>query len=279
MENMDKIALDIRRKIYKIVCTNKCGHLASSLSSVDIMVALYFGGILNYDPQDPNWDNRDRFILSKGHSALCLYSILSKAGYFAESELKEFCMLGTKLGALPLKGKVPGIEATTGSLGHGISFAAGIAKYGKIFNKDYKTYVLAGDGELQEGEVWEATLFGSQNKLDNLIIIIDNNRIQATGFTGKILDMMPLKDKFQAFGCEVYEIDGHNIKDILNVMEISQGSLNGKMKVIIANTIKGNGISYIENQGNWHYKIPNEEQIQIGIKDLKMTKEEFDLLL
>lgn len=273
MGDLENIALEIRRKIYTTVCNNKAGHLASSLSSVELLVALFFGGILKYDAKDPEWKDRDRFVLSKGHSALCLYAVLSKAGYFPEEELNTFCKLGTHLGGLPMRGKIPGVEATTGSLGHGVSFAAGIAKYGKTYQQDYMTYVLAGDGELQEGEVWEAVLFSVQNRLDNLVILVDNNKIQATGFTNNILSIEPLGDKFRAFGCETFGVNGHDIKTILETIHICQANKNGKVKVIIADTVKGKGISYIENQGDWHYKMPNTEQMQTGYQELNIIKE------
>lgn len=271
ISNLNQQALDIRRKIFQIVCQNKAGHLASSLSSVEIMTTLYFGDILRYDSQNPNWEQRDRFILSKGHSALCLYSVLSKASYFPESDLSTFCNLGSNLGALPVRGKIPGVEATTGSLGHGFSFAAGIAKYSQVFQNPYHVYVLLGDGEMQEGEVWEAAMFSSSNRLNNLTAIIDNNQIQATGFTKDIINLSPLKDKLQSFGFEVIEVDGHNIKQLLSAFRAVSFE---KPKAIIAHTIKGKGISYIENQSDWHYKMPTDSQIEIGCQELGLSRKE-----
>lgn len=277
MQNLGDLALDIRRLIFKTVCETKSGHLASSLSSVEIMVTLYFADIMRYNPNNPLWEDRDRFILSKGHSALGLYTTLSKAGFLDRLDLKTFCSLGTKLGGLPLRGKVPGVEATTGSLGHGLSFAAGIAMNGKLNNKAYKVYTLLGDGELQEGEVWEAALFISQHRLDNLITIIDNNKIQATGYVKNIMGLDSLVDKWNAFGFEVYETNGHQISEIINILNTVVNQ-PGKPKVIIAHTVKGKGISYIENKEDWHYKMPTPQEIEVGINDLGLSREEYDLL-
>lgn len=188
MENLEKIALDIRKSIFATVCVNKAGHLASSLSSIEILVVLYFGNILQYDAKRPDWDGRDRFIMSKGHAALALYYVLAKAGYYDKQDVSTFCRAGTIYGGLATYGKIPGIEMTSGSLGHGLSFAAGIAMAArKIQNSVYHTYVMVGDGELQEGEIWEAALFISHNNLTNLTIIVDNNKIQATGYSENII--------------------------------------------------------------------------------------------
>lgn len=270
MKNLEEIALEIRQTIYSTVCENRAGHLASSLSSVEIMVAIYFGGILHYKSNQPEWEARDRFILSKGHSALCLYAVLAEAGYYHKKEIESFCKLGTRYGGLPLKGKVPGVEATTGSLGHGLSFAAGIALYSKILHKEFNVFTLVGDGELQEGEIWEAFMFISQYKLNNLVTIIDNNRIQATGYTKNIIKMEPLKNKLIPFGFEVEEVDGHDISKLIKVLQ-KHGK---KPRIIIADTVKGKGISYIENQADWHYKMPNENQVLRGKADLQLLEEE-----
>lgn len=265
---MEQIAKETRKKIFEIVCRNKAGHLASSLSSVEILTVLYFGGILNYRSQEPQWENRDRFVLSKGHSALGYYVTLARAGFFSLEEVDTFCVAGTKYGGLPLKDKVIGVEATTGSLGHGLSFAVGIAINAKILKKKYLTYVLVGDGESQEGSIWEAALFIAQNKLINLVIIIDYNKIQATGRCKDIIGLEPYRKKWEAFGFEVLEIDGHDIKSIRNALEIRSIELS-RPRVVIAHTVKGKGLSFIENQPDWHYKMPTDEQISIGMRELE----------
>lgn len=272
MKNYEAISLDIRRDIFKTVCCNHAGHLASSLSSVEILVALYFGDILQYDPKRPEWDERDRFILSKGHSALALYYILARVGYYDKTEVKSFCMEGTIFGGLATYGKIPGVEMTSGSLGHGLSFAAGIAMASKIKYDacSARVYAMLGDGELQEGEVWEAALFISHNKLTNLTIIIDNNKIQATGYSANIVNLEDLGEKWRAFGFHVVEVDGHNVEQLISSLKMKAD----KPKVIIANTIKGKGLSFAENKGDWHYKMPSEKEVEIGLRELGMSRED-----
>lgn len=270
MQDLQKIALDIRRNIFRTVCNNRAGHLASSLSSVEIMVALYFGDVLSYDSKNPNLPKRDRFILSKGHAALALYYVLAKAGYYEESEVSSFCKAGTVFGGLATYGKIPGIETTTGSLGHGLSFAAGVAKIGLMDNIPYKVYTLLGDGEMQEGAVWEAVMFLANYELKNHILIVDNNGIQATGYSKDIINIGSLSDKLKAFGMDVIEVDGHDIEALVEALKRK----TNKPKAIVANTVKGKGLSFVENKGDWHYKMPNEEEIEIGLKELGMAREE-----
>lgn len=271
MKNLEDIALDIRKSVFKTVCLNRAGHLASSLSSIEILVALYFGNILQYDAQKPNWDERDRFIMSKGHAALALYYILAEAGYYNKEDVKTFCKEGTKFGGLATYGSIPGIEMTSGSLGHGLSFAAGIAMTAMhIQNSSYKVYTLLGDGELQEGEIWEAALFISHNNLANHTIIVDNNKIQATGYNEKIINLNNLAEKWVAFGFQVIEVDGHNINQLIDSMKIETKI----PKVIIADTIKGKGLSFVEDKGDWHYKMPSKEEVEIGLHELDMSWED-----
>lgn len=272
MDNMKCIALKTRQKIFEIVCHNKAGHLASSLSSVEILTTLYFGGILKYNPKEPDWEERDRFILSKGHSALGFYITLAKAGYFDLEEVNSFCIAGTEFGGLPLKNKKKGIEATTGSLGHGLSFAAGTALYAKIFRKSYRVYTLLGDGELQEGSVWEAAMFIAHNKLTNLMIIVDVNGIQATGRCEDVVNINPIKEKWEAFGFDVRSVDGHDMKELKESLDFAH--VHDKPRVILANTIKGKGLSFVENMPNWHYKMPTDEQIKMGFVELEMDDRE-----
>lgn len=271
MENLEKIALEIRRSIFKTVCVNRAGHLASSLSSVEILVGLYFGDILRYDAKRPDWEERDRFILSKGHAALALYYVLAKAGYYEQESVSSFCMEDSIFGGLAAYGKIPGIEMTSGSLGHGLSFAAGIAMAARVKNdSNLNVYVMVGDGELQEGEIWEAALFINHNKLTNLTVIIDNNSIQATGFSRDILDLGDVSEKWRSFGFHVIDVDGHNFNQLINSLKLTVD----KPKVIIANTVKGKGLSFVENKGDWHYKMPSKEEIEIGLRELGMTKED-----
>lgn len=266
---MEQIARETRKKIFEIVCNNKAGHLASSLSSVEILTVLYFGNILRYRPQEPQWEDRDRFILSKGHSALGYYVTLAKAGFFDIGEIDTFCIAGTKYGGLPLREKVNGIEASTGSLGHGLSFAAGIAMSARIWNKKYLTYVLIGDGESQEGSIWEAALFIAQNRLVSLVTIIDYNKLQATGRCEDIIGLEPYAKKWESFGFEVFETDGHDIDKLQNVLNIRNTELE-KPRVIIAHTVKGKGLSFVENKKDWHYKMPTDEQILAGKNELEI---------
>ncbi|MDE5777607.1 MAG: transketolase [Lachnospiraceae bacterium] len=270
MEKLEEIALDIRRSIFKTVYHNRAGHLASCLSSVEILVALYFGGVMKYNTANPNMADRDRLILSKGHVALAIYHVLAKAGYFDAKEVSTFCKEGTFFGGLTTYGKIPGIETTTGSLGHGLSFAAGVAMMGQSDRCKYNVYTLIGDGELQEGEIWEAAMFIINHKLTNHTIIIDNNGIQATGYGKDIINLEDIAQKWEAFGFSVIEVDGHSIPALLESIH----KRTDKPKVIIANTIKGKGLSFAENKGDWHYKMPSEEEVTQGLLDLDMTREE-----
>jgi len=270
MENLKRIALETRQKIFEVVCNNKAGHLASSLSSVEILTTLYFGGILNYDPQNPDWDDRDRFVLSKCSSTLGLYVTLAKAGYYDLSELDSFCIAGTKYGGLSRRGKVKGVEATTGSLGHGFSFAAGMAMNAKLFQKPYQVYVMLGDGELQEGSVWETAMFIAQHQLTNMVAIVDANGLQGSGKCEDIIQVNPIEEKWKAFGFETFSVDGHDMKDLQNVMSLQKRVT--KPTAIIAQTVKGKGLSFVENMPNWHLRMPSTEQIEIGLKELEMDR-------
>lgn len=271
MEELRKIALEIRQSIFRTVCLNRAGHLASSFSSVEILTALYFGNVLRYDAQRPDWDERDRFILSKGHAALALYYVLAKAGYYAMEKVDSFCMKDSMFGGLATYGKVPGIEMTSGSLGHGLSFAGGVAMAAKLQeDKCYNVYTMLGDGELQEGEVWEAALFISHNKLNNLTVIIDNNGIQATGFGKDIINLGDLGEKWRAFGFHVTQVDGHDMNQLVKALQVKEDG----PKVIIANTVKGKALSFAEGQGDWHYKMPSEKEMEIGLQELGMKRED-----
>lgn len=257
---------EIRREVFKSICKGGGGHIPASLSIIEILVVLY-DKALNINPKDFKNPNRDRFILSKGHAAVALYAVLADKGFFPRDELDKFGRKGSILGGHPDMHVIPGVEASTGSLGHGFPFAVGIALAGKQDKKSYRVYVLLGDGECQEGSIWEAAMFAPQHKLDNLIAIIDYNRIQAMDYLDKIVSVEPLVDKWKAFGWETREVDGHNFSQL---EEIFTGTpfVKGKPSLIIAHTTKGKGISFMENMPIWHYRLPNEEELKIACKEL-----------
>lgn len=251
---------DLRITIVKTICKSGGGHIAASLSIVEILVVLYWY-ILNIDPLNPKDPNRDRFVLSKGHAAVALYAVLAEKGFFNKQHLETFGKRGTILGGHPDMHKVPGVEASTGALGHGFPFGVGIALAAKMDKKNYCVFIVLGDGECQEGSVWEAALFASQHKLDNLIATIDSNKLQAIDRLDNIVSLDPLVDKWKAFGWEVREVDGHSVSELLNVYR-SIPFASGKPNLIIAHTIKGKGVSFMENSPIWHYRLPNEEEMK-----------------
>lgn len=250
-------AKEIRKVIVEMIYKAKSGHIGGSLSSVDILVTLYYR-ILRVDPKRPDWPDRDRFILSKGHSVEGYYAILADLGFIDKKELETYCKFNSRLTGHPTV-KVPGVEANTGSLGHGLSIGVGMALAGKMDKRNYKVYVLMGDGEQAEGSVWEAGMSASHYKLDNLIDIVDRNRLQIGGPTESVMSLEGLSDKWRAFGWEVVEVDGHNIMGLIDVLENTPITLN-KPTLIIAHTIKGKGISFIENRAEWHHKVPTDEE-------------------
>lgn len=275
MFDLENNALKLRREILKICFNGRAGHIPPSLSSLDILNALYFGDILKYDCKNPMLSTRDRFVLSKGHAALAIYNVLCDAGFFPREELNTFCKPGTIFGAHPTT-KIPGIEASTGALGHGLSFAVGLALSAQKKGADFLVYVLTGDGECQEGSVWEAAMSIGHFKLNNLIWIIDHNHWQATGKVSETMEVDSLADKARAFGLNPVVIDGHNYEDILPALKVNRRCLPEKPRVVIANTIKGKGIAFIENKREWHSKIPNNDEFEIMYKQLGLTREEFD---
>ena len=266
MEEIQQIAKDIRKTIYKIAHYAGGGHMGAAFSIADIITVLYFGSVLRYDVANPEWEDRDRFVLSKGHACYALYAVLAKAGFFSENELWSVGKPGSRLGGHPKLHEIPGVEASTGALGHGLSFAIGIAYANKVDDRRSHTYVILGDGECQEGSVWEAALFISQHKLNNLTLIIDNNRIQATGKTEDILNVESLVDKWRAFGFDTVSVNGHDFEALESGINICKNA--EKPAVLIANTIKGKGVSYIENHEHWHYRMPEKEEESVGRKQL-----------
>ena len=266
IEELEKIAKKIRIGILEQVYKAQSGHPGGSLSIADILTVLYFNE-LNIDEKNPNWDQRDRLILSKGHCSPALYSCLAHRGFFAKKELENFRKINSNLQGHPDMNKVPGVDMTSGSLGQGLSVANGIAIAGKLDKKNYRVYCILGDGEIEEGQIWEAAMAANKYKLDNLCIIIDNNNLQIDGTIEKVMSSYPIDEKFRSFGFQVINIDGHDIEEIMKAFEVAK-NIKGKPTCIIAKTIKGKGISFMENQVSWHGKAPNEEQFIQGMKEL-----------
>lgn len=274
MNDLNQIAKELRKKIYQIAHFAGGGHIVSAFSITEIISVLYFGGVLKYDPKRPLWEERDKFILSKGHACYALYAALAKAGYFEEHELYSVGKPGSCFGGHPKLQEIPGVEASTGALGHGLSFGIGIAFANKIDKKTSHTYVLLGDGECQEGSIWEGALSAPTLELDNLTVIIDHNKLQAMDELEHIIKMGSFSEKWKSFGWNVEEIDGHNTNEIYAAVTTR---VKQKPTLIVANTIKGKGVSFMENTPIWHYRMPNEEELQILMKELELTREELGL--
>ncbi|WP_421077708.1 transketolase [Methanothermococcus sp. Ax23] len=266
IEELKQIAKKVRYNVVKMIGLAESGHPGGSLSATDIIVALYYK-LMNHDPKNPNKEDRDRFVLSKGHCCPALYAVLAELGYFDEDELWKLRKTGALLQGHPSI-KTPGIEANTGSLGHGFSVAVGMALGCRLDKLDNHVYVLLGDGECQEGQVWEAAMAASHYKLDNLIGFVDRNRLQIDGCTEDVMCLGDLKEKFKAFGWDVFEIDGHNFEQIIETVEKAKSMKNGKPKMIIANTVKGKGVSFMENNVGFHGKAPNKEELEQALKEL-----------
>lgn len=264
--NYTKTAANIRRAVLNMVSRSNSSHVGTSFSIVDILTALYFN-ILKIDPKNPMWDSRDRFILSKGHGCAALYATLVERGFAKREILEGFsCDNGTLWGHSTW-GTMPGIEAATGSLGHGLSIGLGMALAARADGKKHRVFVLLGDGECDEGSVWEAILFAGHRKADNLVAIVDYNKIQSVGFTKDVLDLEPFADKFRAMGWSVREIDGHDFKQINDALS-GVPFEKGKPTAIIAHTVKGKGVSFMENTIDWHYKSPNPDQLKTAIGEI-----------
>lgn len=269
MTGIAEVARDIRKNIYQIAHHAGGGHMGAAFSMADIISVLYFGDVLKFDAKNPNWEERDKFILSKGHASYALYAVLAKAGYFSEEELRHVGRPGSKFGGHPKMDDIPGVEASTGALGHGLSFAIGIAYANKIDKKDSHVYVMLGDGECQEGSIWEGALSAPTLGLDNLTVIVDHNKLQAMDDLENIVHMKPFADKWKAFGWNVVEIDGHNYEEIKKALLIR---VKSKPTLIVANTIKGKGVSFMENVPIWHYRMPNEQELLILMEELGLTE-------
>ena len=266
IEEIDKLeekANYIRNQILDMCVRAGTGHVTSSFSCTEIFVALYYGGILRYDVSNPEWEERDRFILSKGHASAILYPVLADLGFYPKSELDKFCQVGGIFG-VHLQNDIPGVEITSGSLGHGLGIAAGIALAAKMDKKPYMIFTLLGDGECYEGSVWESAMFTSHHELNNLIAIVDRNRLCATDFTEKAVRLDPLDKKWEAYGWEVATINGHSFEEIFSSLGEFRSRRLNKPLVIIANTIKGKGVSFMENQPLWHAVAPKGKEAEMA---------------
>ena len=268
INNCKQLAKELRREIVvSSYGTGKVGvHIGPALSLADFLAVLY-GGVMNIDPSNPFKEGRDRFVLSKGHAAPCYYAVLAELGFISRDEFKNFRQLHSILQGHPDCKKVPGVDASTGSLGQGCSIAVGMALGAKLQGKDTKVFTLLGDGECQEGQIWEALMSAAHYKLDNLTVIVDNNGLQIDGSNNEVMSLGDLAAKLRAFGFDLYEIDGHDLDAV--EAALSAPAAAGKPKAILAHTVKGKGVSFMENQVGWHGKAPNEEQRQQALKELE----------
>ncbi|SJZ42723.1 transketolase [Selenihalanaerobacter shriftii] len=266
VKELEKKAKEIRRSILEMVAKAGSGHPGGSLSATDIVTTLYFNE-MNLDPKNPGWEDRDRFVLSKGHAAPVLYAALAEKEYFPKDELQTLRRLDSHLQGHPDMKKTSGVDMTTGSLGQGISAAVGMALAGKLDQKDYRVFTMLGDGEIEEGQVWEAAMSAVHYNLDNLIGFVDYNQVQLVGKTKDVMDVHPVVEKFEAFGWYVIEIDGHNISEILDALE-EANKVEGQPIMIVANTVKGKGVSFMEGTAAWHGKAPDAEQLKEALGEL-----------
>ncbi len=271
-KELTKIALNVRMGIIEGIHAAKAGHPGGSLSSADILTYLYFEH-MNIDPKDPKKADRDRFVLSKGHAAPALYSVLAHRGFFDVELLKGLRQIGSILQGHPDMKHIPGVDMSTGSLGQGISAAAGMALSAKHFGDTYKVYAVLGDGEIEEGQVWEAAMFAAAKKLDNLVAFVDFNNLQIDGSIDEVNSPKPIDKKFEAFGWNVITIDGNDFTAIEDALNKAEAFKNGKPTAIVATTVKGKGVSFMENAVGWHGSAPNDEQYETAMAELKAQLE------
>ncbi len=269
---LQKTANEVRKGIVTAVHSAKAGHPGGSLSAADMFTYLYFEE-MNVDPADPRKADRDRFVLSKGHTAPGLYSALANRGFFPVEDLKTLRHLGSYLQGHPCMQETPGVDMSSGSLGQGISAAVGMAVAGKMDKKDYRVYTLLGDGEIQEGQVWEAAMFAGANKLDNLVVIVDNNGLQIDGKVEDVCSVYPIDKKFEAFNFHVINIDAHNFDEIRSAMKEARET-KGMPTAIVMKSVKGKGVSFMEDNAGWHGKAPNDDEYAIAMADLAKIDEE-----
>ncbi len=271
MASVEEMAKEIRKLIYRIAHYAGGGHMGAAFSAADIISVLYFDHVLRYDSQNPEWSDRDYFILSKGHASYALYAALAKAGFFPEDELRSVGQPGSRFGGHPKIHEIPGVEASTGALGHGLSFGIGISYANKVDQKSNHTYVMLGDGECQEGSIWEGALSAPTLELDNLTVVVDHNKLQGMDNVENIVHLKPFGDKWRSFGWNVIEIDGHNCQEI---REALLARAEKKPTLVISNTVKGKGVSFMEGVPIWHYRMPNEQELPILMKELDLKEED-----
>ncbi|MDD3434800.1 MAG: transketolase [Candidatus Pacebacteria bacterium] len=264
---IEVVAYELREEVIKMIAKAQSGHCAGPLGAAEIYATLFFSGILNYCPQKPNDPNRDRVVVSNGHYAPLLYATLAYAGYFPKEELSTLRKLNSRLQGHPHRLSLPGIETSSGPVGEGLSQAVGMALAAKMDNRKYQVYCLSGDGEQDCGNHWEAVMLAGKYQLDNLTLIIDRNNIQIDGFTEKVLPLEPLVNKYESFGWKTLEVDGHNVGELLNALKKSSSILI-KPVAIIAHTVPGQGVDFMENDYQWHGKVPNSDQTQEALRQL-----------
>ena len=273
-KSLEVLACKVRMGIIEGVYSAKAGHPGGSLSAADMFTYLYFKE-LRVDPKNPQWEDRDRFVLSKGHTAPGLYAALAHRGFFPVEDMPQLRHLGSYLQGHPNMRTVPGVDMSTGSLGQGISAAAGMALAGKYQKKDYRVYTLLGDGEIQEGQVWEACMLAAHYNLDNLCVIVDNNGLQIDGDIAKVMSPYPIVDKLESFGFHVLTIDAHDFDQIENALNTAR-TIQGKPTAIVMKSVKGKGVSYMENNAGWHGKAPNDAEFEIAMNELKAALAEME---
>ena len=264
--NLKRISNNVRKSIVEEVYSAQSGHPGGALSCADILTVLYFNQ-MNIDPEKKDDLNRDRLVLSKGHASAALYAVLAERGYFSKDELKGFRKLGSMLQGHPDMKHIPGVDMTAGSLGQGLSVANGMAISSKLDERGFRVYCIVGDGEIEEGQIWEAAMASAHYKLDNLCLVVDNNNLQIDGKVSDVMSVYPLKEKFEVFGFEVLEVDGNDIDELITVFDKAK-TVKGKPTAIIAKTIKGKGVSFMEDKADWHGKAPNDEEYKTAIEDL-----------
>jgi transketolase len=268
LEELQAIAKRVRREIVQMIGEAKSGHPGGSLSQVEILITLFFGGVMRHDPSNPHWEDRDRFILSKGHGCPALYAVLAEAGYTPKDQLNTLRKLGSIYQGHPDKRFLRVLEASTGSLGQGLSIGLGMALTGRLDDRPTRVYVVLGDGEIQEGQIWEAAMFGAYHKVDNLVAIVDYNKLQLDGFIKDIMELEPLVPKWRAFGWHVIELNGHDIP-ALQAAFGEAATVKGKPTVIVAHTIKGKGVSFMENNPKFHGVAPTKDEVAQALKELE----------
>ena len=266
---LNAAANEMRKDIIRMLEAAGSGHPGGSLSCIDTLAALYLGGVMEHDPANPDWEERDRFVLAKGHAAPALYAVLSHAGYLSRGELSSLRKLGSRLQGHPDSNLVPGVEVSTGSLGQGLSIACGIAAGLRLKGGGHNVFTILGDGECQEGQVWEAATFAAHQKLDNLVAIVDGNGLQIDGDTHDVCQVGDLGDKFAAFGWDVSRVDGHDIDAMIKLFNTLKAKRDGKPHMVIETTVKGKGVSYMEGQAGWHGKAPNAEEASLALAELE----------